>query len=97
MSELSKVGDQPLVFRTTSKRDLSKCLRDALGDSNIPFEICLPNNTVERFGRDAPEFRVTIRNEDALKAVSSLNEVRIAESYLKRDIDFDGNLLHLFE
>ena len=41
--------------------------------------------------------QIILKNSDALKAISSLNEMRIAESYLRGDIDLEGDLIHGFE
>jgi len=99
MSELSNGVDRStLSVRLGSvRRYLPKGAFNALVDSCIPCEMCLPDGSIESFGKEAPEFRITLRNTEALVAVASLNEMRIAESYLNNNIDLDGNLLKLFE
>jgi cyclopropane-fatty-acyl-phospholipid synthase len=99
MSVISKVNDQPSAgLRASSdRRHLPKRLIDALAERKVPFEICLPDGSIQTIGSEPPEFRVTLRNADAVKAVASLNEVRVGEAYIQGDIEFDGDLLRLFE
>jgi cyclopropane-fatty-acyl-phospholipid synthase len=56
----------------------------------------LPDQSVQRFGRGAPSFRVTLKNHRALRALSSLDEGRFGDAYLSGDIDIDGDILPLF-
>lgn len=51
----------------------------------------LPDGRTERFGEASPQFKIILKNSDALTAISSLNEMRIAESYLRGDIDLEGD------
>jgi cyclopropane-fatty-acyl-phospholipid synthase len=78
-------------------KSLSRRVFDILRDSGISCELTLPDGYTKRFGEGAPKFQIILRNSDALKAISSLNEMRIAESYLRGDIDLEGDLLQSFE
>ena len=57
----------------------------------------LPDGHTERFGEASPQFQIILKNSDALKAISSLNETQIAESYLRGDIDLEGDIIQSFE
>jgi cyclopropane-fatty-acyl-phospholipid synthase len=76
---------------------LSKRVFDILRNSGIPCELTLPDGRTESFGEASPQFQIILKNSDALKAISSLNEMRIAESYLRGDIDLEGDLIQSFE
>jgi cyclopropane-fatty-acyl-phospholipid synthase len=62
----------------------------------VPFEVVMPDGSAQLFGCDAPTFRVTLRNRNAVRAISSIDEGRIAEAYLAGDIDLDGDMLKPF-
>lgn len=63
----------------------------------VPFEVVMPDGSVQRFGQGAPSFRVTLRNQNAVRAISSIDEGRIADAYLAGDLDLDGDMLKPFE
>src|SRR4051812_12474116 len=63
----------------------------------LPFEVAMPDGTLQRFGRGTPTFRVTLRNRNAVRAISSIDEGRIAEAYLAGDLDLEGDMLKPFE
>jgi cyclopropane-fatty-acyl-phospholipid synthase len=65
-------------------------------DSPISFQVRLPDGSAQRFGRAAPRFAVTLKNSQALRALASLDEGRIAEAYLAGDLDIDGDMLAPF-
>jgi cyclopropane-fatty-acyl-phospholipid synthase len=65
-------------------------------DSPVAFEIRLPDDSVQPFGKGAPEFRVLVHNPTGLRALSSLDEGRFAEAYLAGDIDLEGDMLRPF-
>jgi len=62
----------------------------------VPFEVVMPDGSAQLFGCDAPTFRVTLRNRNAGRAISSIDEGRIAEAYLAGDVDLDGDMLKPF-
>ena len=62
----------------------------------VPFEVIMPDGSSQRFGQDSPTFRVTLRNRNAVRAISSIDEGRIADAYLAGDLDLDGDMLKPF-
>jgi cyclopropane-fatty-acyl-phospholipid synthase len=62
----------------------------------VPFEVVMPDGSSQLFGSGAPSFRVTLKNRNAVRAISSIDEGRIAEAYLAGDIDLDGDMLKPF-
>jgi hypothetical protein len=68
-----------------------------LTDAAFPIEISLPNGAVVRSRTGEPAVIVALRNNNALRAASSLNEMRIAEAYVNGDIEIAGDLLRAFE
>jgi len=71
-------------------------LERALAKSAPPgtaFELQLPGERILTIGHGAVKFRVTARNERAVSALKSLDEIRIAEAYLFGDLDIDGDLV----
>ncbi len=64
---------------------------------STPFEVVMPDGTRQRFGQGAPTFTMTINNDRGLKAVTSLDEGKIAEAYLAADIDLEGDMMKPFE
>ena len=74
-------------------------LRQMVGQSPaVPFALALPSGAVHRVGEAPPRFQVTVRNTKGLRALSSFDELAIAEAYMDDDIDVDGDMrdvLHL--
>jgi cyclopropane-fatty-acyl-phospholipid synthase len=64
---------------------------------SAPFEVALPGGVIRRFGEGAPSFRVTLNNDRALRAITTLDEGRFGDAYLAGDIDLDGDMLRPFE
>ncbi len=44
-----------------------------------------------------PSFRVRLNNKNAVRAITSLDQVKFADAYLAGDIDIDGDMLRPFE
>ena len=63
----------------------------------LPFEVVMPDGSTQHFGRGAPTFHVTLRNRNAVRAISSIDEGRIADAYVAGDIDLEGDMLKPFE
>jgi cyclopropane-fatty-acyl-phospholipid synthase len=63
----------------------------------LPFEVVMPDGSSQRFGQGTPSFRVALRNRNAVRAISSIDEGRIAEAYLNGDLDLVGDMLKPFE
>jgi len=57
----------------------------------------MPDGSPQFFGHGAPSFRVTLKNPNALRAISSIDEGRIADAYLAGDLDLNGDMLKPFE
>ncbi len=66
-------------------------------DGNVPFDVALPDGTVQHFGKGAPTFRLTIKNKAGMRAVSSLDEGRMGDAYMNGDIELDGDMMKPFE
>jgi cyclopropane-fatty-acyl-phospholipid synthase len=63
---------------------------------STPFEVILPDGTSQRFGQGAPTFQLLVRSPAGMRAVTSLDEGRIAEAYLSGDIDIEGDMVKPF-
>lgn len=62
-------------------------------NSSVSFKVILPDGSEQLFGKDAPRFEAKLKNGNALRAVSSMDEGRIADAYVAGDIDIDGDML----
>ena len=71
-------------------------LIDHVGKIATPFSIELPDGEARNLGEGKPEFHVNLRNQRALRTVSSLDDGNIAEAYLCGDIDIEGDMLRPF-
>ncbi len=74
---------------------------DRIRSVDTPFSITTPDGRVRSFGDGAPHFTVSLNNEQALRALRSLDEGNIGEAYLRGDIDMepaedDGDLIAPF-
>ena len=56
-----------------------------------------PDGKARRFGQGTPSFSVRLKNRNAVRAITSLDQVRFADAYLAGDIDIDGDMLRPFE
>src|ERR1700730_3934642 len=63
----------------------------------VPFEVIMPDGAVQRFGQGAPSFQVRLKNKNALRAITSVDEGRIGDAYVAGDIDIEGDMLRPFE
>ena len=57
------------------------------------FEYRLPDCPIRRTGDGEVKFCITFRNQKAVEALKSLDEMRIGEAYLFGDLDIDGDLV----
>jgi cyclopropane-fatty-acyl-phospholipid synthase len=71
-------------------------LINRFGKVTTPFSVELPSGERRDVGQGKAEFQLSLRNDRALKAVSSLDEGDIAEAYLAGDIDLEGDMLKPF-
>ncbi|HEY0105878.1 MAG TPA: class I SAM-dependent methyltransferase [Rhizomicrobium sp.] len=63
----------------------------------MSFEAIFPDGTRRRIGQGPPDFQVTLKNERALRAAMSLDEGKVADSYLAGDFEIEGDMLKPFE
>jgi cyclopropane-fatty-acyl-phospholipid synthase len=69
----------------------------AFANTSVPFEMSFPDGSRRRFGQGAPSFSVRMNNRNAVRALTSLDQVKFADAYLAGDIDIDGDMLRPFE
>ena len=65
--------------------------------TSVPFEMVFPDGKARRFGQGTPSFSVRLNNRNAVRAITSLDQVKFADAYLAGDIDIDGDMLRPFE
>src|SRR5215469_663932 len=70
-------------------------LSDILRSVGTACELALPGGEVRRFGDQSPAFRVTFKNQRALR--TPLTQYALARAYVEGDIDLDGDMLALFD
>ncbi len=58
-----------------------------------PFELRLPDGNSHLIGSGEPSFVVKAVNEQGVRALSSFDEISIAEAYMDGDLDIEGSLL----
>jgi cyclopropane-fatty-acyl-phospholipid synthase len=63
-----------------------------LAGAPVPLAVRLPDGTVQSFGAGEPVIEVVIENDAGLAAVSSLEELKVIEAYMRGDIDLEGDL-----
>jgi cyclopropane-fatty-acyl-phospholipid synthase len=61
----------------------------------VTFAVELPNGRRARVGPGAPAFVLRARDEAGLRALRSLDRTRLAESYLRGELDVEGDLLQV--
>jgi cyclopropane-fatty-acyl-phospholipid synthase len=84
-------GSGPVTIE--AERRLEDQLRRALGSSPVmPFAVELPSGRTITIGESPPRFRCAVRNGRGLSAVTSLDELEVAEAYMNGDIDIDGSM-----
>ena len=57
-----------------------------------PFRVHTPSGTTV-VGDGEPEFDIYIHNDHGLRALKSLEELRIADAYVRGDLDIEGNVV----
>ncbi|MEN3314553.1 MAG: cyclopropane-fatty-acyl-phospholipid synthase [Acidimicrobiaceae bacterium] len=63
----------------------------------LVWSIRSPSGDQAQFGSGEPAFEVVVRSEAGLAAVQSLNELAIAEAYMRDDLDFEGDFFRIME
>lgn len=58
-----------------------------------PFELRTPDGNSHLIGSGRPSFTVTAVNEKGLSALSSFDEISIAEAYMDGNLDIEGSML----
>ena len=63
--------------------------------TKLPFSFAIHSEDGESIpiGGDEHVFDLYIRNQAGLKAIKSLNELKVAESYIRGDIDIEGDFI----
>lgn len=66
-----------------------------ISGANFPcsFRVHTPGGDVMNVGRGAPEFEIRIHNENGMRALQSAHELRIADAYVRGDIDIEGDIV----
>src|SRR5262245_37106726 len=78
---------------TTQENALVQIVQRHFGPNlAVPFAIKFASQYTARFGNGQPAFEVEICTHRGLRAVQSLDELRICEAYMDGDINFSGNL-----
>ena len=80
----------------TNRQSLLGRFAAQYADGTVPFEVVMPDGSSQLFGQEPPSFRVTLKNRNAVRAISSIDEGRIADAYLAGDIDLNGDMLKPF-
>jgi cyclopropane-fatty-acyl-phospholipid synthase len=80
----------------TRSRFIDRIL-NRFGRSSIPFEIVFPDGGRRGFGDGAPSFTVTLRDRQAVRALASMDEGRVADAYVEGHLDIEGDMLRPFE
>lgn len=63
--------------------------------AGAPFELCLHDGRTHTFGTGAPAFRMISRDERGTQALASFDDLSIADAYLLRHLDIEGDLFAL--
>jgi len=98
-------GNESLEMREASSADAATATARAMlgkfarrfAQSRVSFDVELPDHSMQHVGSGASNFRVTLKNRRALRAIASLDEGRFGDAYLAGDIDIDGDMLRPFE
>lgn len=59
----------------------------------MAFDFQMPGGSPVRVGHGNPAFLIAARNQTAVNAIRSFDEVRIGEAYLNGDLDIEGDLV----
>jgi cyclopropane-fatty-acyl-phospholipid synthase len=76
----------------TAKGHVARVL-SALSNPPVPFSVHLPDGSHAHVGQGPPQFSIRLRSRSALRALSSLHQLRIANAYIAGEIDFEGDVL----
>jgi cyclopropane-fatty-acyl-phospholipid synthase len=70
---------------------------DRFSKTSVSFDLVLPDGRRRSFGTAAPQFTITLRNRQAVRAFTSMDEGRIGDAYVQGHFDLDGDMLAPFE
>jgi cyclopropane-fatty-acyl-phospholipid synthase len=74
-------------------KGLAARLISRLGRPPVSFTIRLPDGALVTLGTGEPAFRVDVRRPAGLRALRSAHQLRIADAYIRGDIDIEGDIL----
>src|SRR5690349_15845606 len=60
---------------------------------SIPFALRAADGPLHKFGNKEPAFSIVLNNEEAVAALSTLDQNVIAEAYLAGNIDLEGDIM----
>ena len=85
---MSDVAAAPV--RTDSTGWISRLI-----SANFPctFRVHTPGGRVTSIGAGIPDFEIFIRNDGGMNALQSASELRIADAYVRGDIDIEGDVV----
>jgi cyclopropane-fatty-acyl-phospholipid synthase len=61
----------------------------------IPFLLIGPDGEDRLFGGDQPRFSLHLKNDQAVSAISTMDQELIARAYLMGEIDVEGDFIHV--
>jgi cyclopropane-fatty-acyl-phospholipid synthase len=87
------IGEQELRAGTAAERALTRLLQKLVGpDPAVALTLSFASGHSVTLGKGQPAFQLEILNRRGLRAVQSLDELRICEAYMDGDINFVGDL-----
>jgi cyclopropane-fatty-acyl-phospholipid synthase len=90
MTRHTQTGETPAGTR--SERRLAGRLRSMVAADAASFALRFPSGYTVQVGARASDFCLDIRNDRGLRAVTSLDELRVCEAYMAADIDIEGDI-----
>ena len=92
MTDTLNLQAEPVSTSAPAKSTLLGRFASQFSDVATPFEVVMPDCALQRFGKGTPAFRLTINNQNGMRAITTLDEGRIADAYLAGDIDLEGDM-----
>lgn len=86
---MSEVASAPL--QTSAPGWISRLIEG--GNFPVAFRVHTPDGNIIPVGRGMAEFEVRIHNDSGMRAIASASELRIADAYVRKDIDIDGDVV----
>jgi cyclopropane-fatty-acyl-phospholipid synthase len=81
------LGTSPLETR------LAQLIHDHLANKACaPFVIRLPNDDIYRFGNGDPTFTISLKDQNAMRAITRFDELRFTEAYIDGNLDIEGSM-----